>query len=109
MRWRSSLMAAGALGLLLWAGSSTAQAQDYNNRNGAPYTYGHTPQNYNYGAYGYRAPAPYAVGNVPQTTYPYYGSYYYGAYPQTGYNYGGPLLYGRFGDTGRVGFRFGWW
>jgi hypothetical protein len=102
-------MAAGALGLLLWAGSSTAQAQDYNNRNGAPYTYGHTPQNYNYGAYGYRAPAPYAVGNVPQTTYPYYGSYYYGAYPQTGYNYGGPLLYGRFGDTGRVGFRFGWW
>jgi hypothetical protein len=110
MRWRSSLVAAGALGLLLWAASSTAEAQDYyNNRNGAPYTSGYTPQNYNYGAYGYMTPAPFAVGNVPQRTYPYYGSYYYGAYPQYGYTYGGPLLYGRFGDGGRVGYRFGWW
>jgi hypothetical protein len=54
-------------------------------------------------------PAPFAVGNVPQRTYPYYGSYYYGAYPQYGFTYGGPLLYGRFGDGGRVGYRFGWW
>ncbi len=110
MRWRSSLLAAGALGLLIWAASSAAQAQDYyNNRNGAPYTYSYTPQNYNYGAYGYMTPAPFTVGNVPQYTYPYYGSYYYGAYPQYGYTYGGPLLYGRFGDGGRVRYRFGWW
>ncbi len=107
MLGRSSLVAAGVLGLLIWAASSTVQAQDYYSPATTPYVYSYGPA-HNYGAYGYRAPTPYP-GNVPQYTYPYYGNYYYGAYPQFNYNYGGPLLYGRYADTGRVGYRFGWW